>query len=117
MLGLMLLTSKGAAGVTGSGFVALVATLSVMPDLPVAGVAPLVGIDRFMSEARALTSMISNCVAAITVSLWEDACDREVLARELGQNGTLEVEAGAKIGGAAALQEDKVWISTTQSAA
>ncbi|QQN63337.1 C4-dicarboxylate transporter DctA [Bradyrhizobium diazoefficiens] len=117
MLGLMLLTSKGAAGVTGSGFVALVATLSVIPDLPVAGVALLVGIDRFMSEARALTSMISNCVAAITVSLWEDACDREVLARELGQNGTLEVEAGAKIGGAAALQEDKVWISTTQSAA
>lgn len=117
MLGLMLLTSKGAAGVTGSGFVALVATLSVMPDLPVTGVALLVGIDRFMSEARALTSMISNCVAAITVSLWEDACDREVLARELGQNGTLKVEAGPKIGGAAAVQEDKIWISTTQSAA
>lgn len=117
MLGLMLLTSKGAAGVTGSGFVALVATLSVMPDLPVAGVALLVGIDRFMSEARALTSMISNCVAAITVSLWEDACDREVLARELGQDGTLKVEAGPKIRGAAAVQEDKIWISTTQSAA
>lgn len=117
MLGLMLLTSKGAAGVTGSGFVALVATLSVMPDLPVAGVALLVGIDRFMSEARALTSMISNCVAAITVSLWEDACDREVLARELGQSGILRVEAGPKIGGAAAVQEDKIWISTTQSAA
>jgi Na+/H+-dicarboxylate symporter len=117
MLGLMLLTSKGAAGVTGSGFVALVATLSVMPDLPVTGVALLVGIDRFMSEARALTSMISNCVAAITVSLWEDACDREVLARELGQNGTLKVEAGPEIGGAAAVQEDKIWISTTQSAA
>lgn len=117
MLGLMLLTSKGAAGVTGSGFVALVATLSVMPDLPVAGVALLVGIDRFMSEARALTSMISNCVAAITVSLWEDACDREVLARELGQDGTLKVEAGTKIGGAAAVHEDKIWISTTQSAA
>lgn len=117
MLGLMLLTSKGAAGVTGSGFVALVATLSVMPDLPVTGVALLVGIDRFMSEARALTSMISNCVAAITVSLWEDACDREILARELGQNGTLKVEAGTKIGGTAAVQEDKIWISTTQSAA
>lgn len=117
MLGLMLLTSKGAAGVTGSGFVALVATLSVMPDLPVTGVALLVGIDRFMSEARALTSMISNCVAAITVSLWEDACDREVLARELGQNGTLRVEAGPNIGGAAAVQEGKIWISTTQSAA
>ena len=60
MLGLMLLTSKGPAGVTGSGFVALVATLTVMPDLPVAGVAMLVGMDRFMSEARALTSIISQ---------------------------------------------------------
>jgi len=86
MLGLMLLTSKGAAGVTGSGFVALVATLTVMPDLPVTGVALLIGIDRFMSEARALTSMISNCVASIVVSLWEGACDREVLMRELDQN-------------------------------
>ncbi len=86
MLGLMLLTSKGAAGVTGSGFVALVATLTVMPDLPVAGVAILVGIDRFMSEARALTSIISNCVASIVVSMWEHACDREVLMRELNQD-------------------------------
>lgn len=86
MLGVMLLTSKGAAGVTGSGFVALVATLTVMPDLPVAGVALLVGIDRFMSEARALTSIISNCVASIVVSIWENACDREVLQRELNQS-------------------------------
>src|SRR5205085_2680796 len=86
MLGLMLLTSKGAAGVTGSGFVALVATLTVMPDLPVAGVALLVGIDRFMSEARALTSTMSNAVACVVVSIWENACDREVLARELAQN-------------------------------
>ncbi len=84
MLGVMLLTSKGAAGVTGSGFVALVATLTVMPDLPVAGVALLVGIDRFMSEARALTSTISNVVACIVVSIWEGACDRDVLQRELG---------------------------------
>jgi len=83
MLGVMLLTSKGAAGVTGSGFVALVATLTVMPDLPVAGVALIVGIDRFMSEARALTSTISNAVACIVVSIWEKACDREVLQREL----------------------------------
>ena len=86
MLGLMLLTSKGAAGVTGSGFVALVATLTVMPDLPVAGVALIVGIDRFMSEARALTSTMSNAVACVVVSIWENACDREVLARELAQN-------------------------------
>lgn len=118
MLGLMLLTSKGAAGVTGSGFVALVATLTVMPDLPVTGVALLVGIDRFMSEARALTSMISNCVAAITISLWENACDREVLARELGQSSnSLEIAAGSKIGAVAVVHDDKNWISTKQSAA
>ena len=117
MLGLMLLTSKGAAGVTGSGFVALVATLSVMPDLPVTGVALLVGVDRFMSEARALTSMISNCVAAITVSLWENACDREVLARELGQSDTATFAAGSKIGVVAAGREDESWISATRSAA
>lgn len=86
MLGIMLLTSKGAAGVTGSGFVALVATLTVIPDLPVAGVALIVGIDRFMSEARALTSIISNCVVSIVVAIWENACDREILARELNQN-------------------------------
>jgi aerobic C4-dicarboxylate transport protein len=86
MLAVMLLTSKGAAGVTGSGFVALVATLTVMPDLPVAGVALIVGIDRFMSEARALTSIVSNCVASLVVAIWEDACDRTVLARELDQN-------------------------------
>lgn len=85
MLGLMLLTSKGAAGVTGSGFVALVATLTVMPDLPVAGVALIVGIDRFMSEARALTSTMSNAVACVVVSIWERACDRQVLAYELSQ--------------------------------
>ncbi|MBS0344789.1 MAG: cation:dicarboxylase symporter family transporter, partial [Proteobacteria bacterium] len=97
MLGIMLLTSKGAAGVTGSGFVALVATLTVMPDLPVAGVALIVGIDRFMSEARALTSTISNAVACVVVSIWENACDREVLCRELGANYANtehELEAG-----------------------
>lgn len=85
MLGLMLLTSKGAAGVTGSGFVALVATLTVMPDLPVAGVALIVGIDRFMSEARALTSTMSNAVACVVVSIWERACDRDQLSYELSQ--------------------------------
>nr|WP_235837913.1 C4-dicarboxylate transporter DctA [Chitinasiproducens palmae] len=83
LLGLMLLTSKGAAGVTGSGLIALVVTLTAMPDLPVAGVALLVGIDRFMSEARALTSVISNACAVIFVALWEDACDRERLSLAL----------------------------------
>jgi Na+/H+-dicarboxylate symporter len=83
MLAVMLLSSKGAAGVTGSGFVALVATLTVMPEIPVAGVALIVGIDRFMSEARALTSVISNAVATVVVSIWEGACDRAILKREL----------------------------------
>lgn len=87
MLAVMLLTSKGAAGVSGSGLVALVATLAVMPDLPVAGVALLVGIDRFMSEARALTSVISNACAVIFVSTWEGACDRARLARMLNAAG------------------------------
>lgn len=91
MLAVMLLTSKGAAGVTGSGFVALVATLAIMPEIPVAGVALIVGIDRFMSEARALTSLVSNGVASIVVSLWEGACDRNVLARELDR-GFVEEE-------------------------
>lgn len=93
----LLLTSKGAASVTGSGFVALVATLTVMPNLPVAGVALIVGIDRFMSEARAPTSTMSNAVACVVVSIWEKACDREVLQRELtlgyAATESLEVEA------------------------
>jgi Na+/H+-dicarboxylate symporter len=91
MLAVMLLTSKGAAGVTGSGFVALVATLAIMPEIPVAGVALIVGIDRFMSEARALTSIVSNGIASIVVSLWEGACDRTVLSRELDR-GFIEEE-------------------------
>ncbi|BAX63671.1 C4-dicarboxylate transporter DctA [Burkholderia stabilis] len=86
MLAIMLLTSKGAAGVSGSGLVALVATLAVMPDLPVAGVAMLVGIDRFMSEARALTSVISNACAVIFVSSWEGACDRTRLTQRLAMS-------------------------------
>lgn len=83
MLAVMLLTSKGAAGVSGSGLVALVATLAVIPDLPLAGVALLVGIDRFMSEARALTSVISNACAVIFVSMWERSCDRVQLKNAL----------------------------------
>jgi aerobic C4-dicarboxylate transport protein len=93
LLGLMLLTSKGAAGVTGSGFVALVATLTVMPEVPVVGIALLVGIDRFMSEARALTSVCSNAVAVVVVSIWERACDRTVLETELNRNYAKTEEA------------------------
>jgi aerobic C4-dicarboxylate transport protein len=75
ILGLLLLTSKGSAAVTGGGFVALAATLSSMHTLPVAGLALLLGVDRFMSEARALTNLIGNGVATIVVAKWERALD------------------------------------------
>ena len=83
LIATMLLTSKGAAGVSGSGFVALLATLTVIPDLPLAGAVLLLGIDRFMSEARAVTSTISNVVVCIVVALWEGACDRTILKHQL----------------------------------
>ncbi|OYT85360.1 MAG: dicarboxylate/amino acid:cation symporter [Pseudomonas sp. PGPPP4] len=83
MLAIMLLSSKGAAGVTGSGFVALASTLTVIHDIPLAGLALLIGIDRFMSEARALTSLASNAVATVVIALGEGACDRDRLMRAL----------------------------------
>ncbi|MBY0571368.1 MAG: cation:dicarboxylase symporter family transporter [Burkholderiaceae bacterium] len=83
LIATMLLTSKGAAGVSGSGFVTLLATLTVIPDLPLAGAVLLLGIDRFMSEARAVTSTISNVVVCIVVALWEGACDRTILKHQL----------------------------------
>jgi Na+/H+-dicarboxylate symporter len=85
MLVVMVLTSKGATGVAGSGFIVLVATLSVVPDVPLAGVALIVGVDRFMSEMRAITSTVGNAVATIVVSQWEHACDVEALRRELDE--------------------------------
>jgi len=74
-----MLTSKGAAGVTGSGFVTLAATLATVPAIPVAGLALILGIDRFMSEARALTNFIGNGIAAIAISRWENEVDIERL--------------------------------------
>lgn len=82
-LAVAMLTSKGAAGVTGAGFVTLAATLSVLPSVPVAGLALILGIDRFMSEARALTNMIGNGVGAIVVSAWERDLDRDRLRSQL----------------------------------
>lgn len=76
MLGVLLLTSKGAAGVTGSGFVTLAATLGAVSHIPIAGLALLIGIDRFMSEARALTNLCGNAVAMVVVAMWEGAFDR-----------------------------------------
>lgn len=77
------LTSQGASGVTGAGFITLAATLAVVPSVPVAGLALILGIDRFMSEARALTNLIGNGVAAIVISRWENELDHEKLQREL----------------------------------
>jgi aerobic C4-dicarboxylate transport protein len=76
LLAVLLLTSKGAAAVTGGGFITLAATLSSTHTLPVAGLALLLGIDRFMSEARAITNMIGNAVACLTIARWENGLDR-----------------------------------------
>ncbi|MGC1523836.1 MAG: dicarboxylate/amino acid:cation symporter [Steroidobacteraceae bacterium] len=84
LLAVLVLTSKGAAGVTGSGFIVLAATLSSVGTLPVAGLALIFGIDRFMSEARALTNVIGNGVATLVVAKWTGALDVVTMRRELG---------------------------------
>ena len=78
-----MLSSKGAAGITGAGFITLAATLAVVPDVPIAGMALILGIDRFMSECRALTNFIGNAVATLVVARWEGALDRDALAAAL----------------------------------
>ena len=88
VLGVAMLTSKGASGVTGAGFITLAATLTVVPSIPVAGLALILGIDRFMSEARSITNFIGNGVAAIVVARWERELDTVQLTRELnGRKG------------------------------
>jgi len=79
-----MISSKGAAGVTGAGFITLAATLSIVPSVPVAGMALILGIDRFMSECRSLTNFVGNAVATIVVASWEGALDREKLKSALG---------------------------------
>ncbi|HJO64036.1 dicarboxylate/amino acid:cation symporter [Sphingomonas sanguinis] len=74
-----MLSSKGAAGVTGAGFITLAATLSIVPDVPVAGMALILGVDRFMSECRSLTNFIGNAVATVVVARWENALDQDAL--------------------------------------
>ena len=83
LLAVLLLTSKGAAGITGSGFIVLAATLSAVGGVPVAGLALILGIDRFMSEARALTNLVGNTVATVVVAKWENALDSDKLTAEL----------------------------------
>jgi len=84
LFGVAVLTSKGASGVTGAGFISLVATLSVVPSVPVSGMALILGIDRFMSEARALVNMVGNGVATVVIARWEGELDRDRLRAVLG---------------------------------
>ena len=92
LLSVLLLTSKGAAGVTGSGFIVLAATLSAVGGVPVAGLALILGIDRFMSEARALTNLIGNGVATIVVAKWTGDLDVQRLQRQLNNETGAEAE-------------------------
>ncbi len=85
ILGVAMLTSKGASGITGAGFITLAATLAVVPTIPVAGMALILGIDRFMSECRALTNFVGNGVATIVVSKWENELDMTTLKQELSR--------------------------------
>jgi aerobic C4-dicarboxylate transport protein len=93
LLAVLVLTSKGAAGVTGSGFIVLAATLSAVGHVPVAGVALILGIDRFMSEARALTNLIGNGVATIVVGRWCGEVDVDRMRRVLDRETDAEAEA------------------------
>jgi aerobic C4-dicarboxylate transport protein len=79
IFGVAMLTSKGASGVQGASFIALVGTLAVVPTIPVAGMALILGIDRFMSEARALVNMIGNGVATVVMARWEGELDYDKL--------------------------------------
>ncbi|MEO8548459.1 MAG: cation:dicarboxylase symporter family transporter, partial [Kofleriaceae bacterium] len=93
LLGVALLTSKGAAGVTGSGFVTLAATMEVVHGLPATGLRLIAGIDRFMSEARALTNVIGNAVATLVVSRWCRDLDLEQLRGELARGDQKQQES------------------------
>jgi aerobic C4-dicarboxylate transport protein len=97
LLAVAVISSKGAAGVTGAGFITLAATLTVVPSVPVAGMALLLGIDRFMSECRALTNFVGNAVATVVVARWENALDPEAFHTVLGGRATVRpwLAAGA----------------------
>jgi aerobic C4-dicarboxylate transport protein len=92
LIAILLLTSKGAAGVTGSGFIVLAATLSSLGTVPVASIALILGVDRFMSEARALTNLVGNGVATLVVAKWEGALDETRMHYHLNQETDLEAD-------------------------
>ncbi|MBV8686721.1 MAG: dicarboxylate/amino acid:cation symporter [Alphaproteobacteria bacterium] len=97
LMAVAILSSKGAAGVTGSGFIVLAATLSVVPSVPVAGMALILGVDRFMSECRALTNFIGNAVATIVVARWEKAVDLGELRRVLAGGEALSAQESDRL--------------------
>ncbi len=92
LLGVAMLTSKGASGVTGAGFITLAATLSVVGTIPIESLAILFGIDKFMSECRALTNLVGNGVATVVVSRWEGELDRDKLASAMAHPVTVGEE-------------------------
>lgn len=97
LLAVLLLTSKGAAGITGSGFIVLAATLSAVGGVPVAGLALILGIDRFMSEARALTNLIGNGVATVVVGRWTGDVDMAQMHKHLNQETDEEASAPEQV--------------------
>src|SRR6266851_6652417 len=103
IIGVLLLTSKGAAGVTGSGFIVLAATLSSVGTIPVASITLILGVDRFMSEARALTDLIGNGVATVVVSRWEGALDMKKMQSHLNQETEAEADTPEQV-----LVEDEI---------
>ncbi|WP_374293706.1 dicarboxylate/amino acid:cation symporter [Sphingomonas sp.] len=92
-----MLSSKGAAGVTGAGFITLAATLSIVPTIPIAGMALILGIDRFMSECRSLTNFIGNAVATVVVARWENALDKDALDAALNSRPAPAIVNGPEI--------------------
>ena len=93
LLGVAMLTSKGASGVSGAGFITLAATLAVIPDLPIAALGLLLGVDRFMSQCRALTNLIGNGVGTLVIARWEGDLDRDRLRAELDRGPGPDPEA------------------------
>ncbi len=93
LLGVAMISSKGAAGVTGAGFITLAATLSVVPSVPVAGMALILGVDRFMSECRSIVNFIGNAVATLVIARWEGALDDAALARALAPDAEPDTAA------------------------
>ena len=103
IVGILLLTSKGAAGVTGSGFIVLAATLATVGTIPVAAIALILGVDRFMSEARALTNLIGNGVATVVISKWEGALNVKRMHAHLNRETDAEADTPEEV-----LVEDEI---------